>query len=105
MRLFKSKKSDKNGSSRPETPAGDAEAGNATPAEGTGGSYDAAAGTTQQQDRSSRVGRGMNAVMNRPPRQLTEQEMVQESIGEVVLTSVAVEIHAYRLNIYRITSL
>lgn len=84
MRLFKSKKSDKSNASRPGTPSGNAEEGVPRRHDGHVEGGDASIAQQQQQqaqERPLKAGRGMQAMMNRQPRQLTDQDIVQESIG------------------------
>lgn len=86
MRLFKSKKhNDKGNASRPDTPSGgESEARRHDELEG--GESSTAIQQQQQpppqhQERPQKPGRGMQAMMNRQPRQLSDQDLVQESIG------------------------
>ncbi|KAK9893466.1 hypothetical protein P389DRAFT_213068 [Cystobasidium minutum MCA 4210] len=90
MRLFRSKKSDKNNATRPDETTSDTETNVTRRHDDDGGAAEAgdlnyAAQQQQQQqpaqDRAQKIGRGMQAVMNRQPRPLTDQEIVQESIG------------------------
>lgn len=85
MRLFKSKKSDKSNASRPDTPSGNAEESVPRRHDGDVEGGDASIAQQQQQqesqERPPKAGRGMQAMMNRQPRQLTDQDIVQESIG------------------------
>lgn len=95
MRLFRSKKSDKNNATRPDETTSDTETNVTRRHDDDGGAAEAgdlnyAAQQQQQQqpaqDRAQKIGRGMQAVMNRQPRPLTDQEIVQESIGGFSLT-------------------